>query len=197
MSEIINALMIGSTVAVGLFVALGMLLGFLKGWKNGVLTLCRLSASLLMAFGITKLLFLIVSPEVIRDLLLSSIKDLLATVGFGSTDGLASLAGVITASGAIPFVFTFIFVIIDLILILPVYFIGRAFGIGVNPEELEKRKKKKEEKRAARAAANKNEKTADTAAPADVTTDVKADGSAEVTTDEKPISSTLDTAMVN
>ena len=108
MNEIVNALMIGSTVAVGLFVALGMLLGLLKGWKNGVLTLCRLAASLLIAFGITKLLFAIVSPEAIRDLLLSSIKDLLATVGFGSADGLASLAGVITASGAIPFVFTYI-----------------------------------------------------------------------------------------
>ena len=189
MNEIVNALMIGSTVAVGLFVALGMLLGLLKGWKNGVLTLCRLAASLLIAFGITKLLFAIVSPEAIRDLLLSSIKDLLATVGFGNADGLASFAGVITVSGAIPFVFTFIFVMIDLIIILPVYFIGRAFGIGVKPEKLEKRRKKKEEKRAARAAkaaAKKNEKMADTAAPADVTIDVKADGSAEVTTDEKP-----------
>ena len=189
MNEIVNALMIGSTVAVGLFVALGMLLGLLKGWKNGVLTLCRLAASLLIAFGITKLLFAIVSPEAIRDLLLSSIKDLLATVGFGNADGLASFAGVITVSGAIPFVFTFIFVMIDLIMILPVYFIGRAFGIGVKPEKLEKRRKKKEEKRAARAAkaaAKKNEKMADTAAPADVTIDVKADGSAEVTTDEKP-----------
>ena len=81
MSGIISAVMIGSTVAVGLFIALGMLLGVFKGWKNGVLTVCRLAVSLLLAFLITKLLFVIVSPEAIRDLLLSSIKGLLAGVG--------------------------------------------------------------------------------------------------------------------
>ena len=101
MSGIISAVMIGSTVAVGLFIALGMLLGVFKGWKNGVLTVCRLAVSLLLAFLITKLLFVIVSPEAIRDLLLSSIKGLLAGVGFESADGLASLAGVLTVSGAI------------------------------------------------------------------------------------------------
>jgi len=174
MSGIISAVMIGSTVAVGLFIALGMLLGVFKGWKNGVLTVCRLAVSLLLAFLITKLLFVIVSPEAIRDLLLSSIKGLLAGLGFESADGLASLAGVLTVSGAIPFVFTALFVLTDLILILPAYFIGRAFGIGVKPEKLEERRKKKEAKRAAKEAAKKGT-TPQVAAPAEPTAEVAAE----------------------
>lgn len=170
MSGIISAVMIGSTVAVGLFIALGMLLGVFKGWKNGVLTVCRLAVSLLLAFLITKLLFVIVSPEAIRDLLLSSIKGLLVGLGFESADGLASLAGVLTVSGAIPFVFTAFFVLTDLILILPAYFIGRAFGIGVKPEKLEERRKKKEAKRAA-----KKGTTSPAAAPAEPTAEVAAE----------------------
>lgn len=165
MNEIISAVMIGSTVAVGVFVALGMLLGIFKGWKNGVLTLCRLVASLLIAFLITKIIFVIFSPEAVRDLLLSSMKELLAGMGFDKADGLATLSGVLAVSGAVPFVFTLLFVLTDLVLILPVYFIGRAFGIGVKPEKLEERRKKKEAKRAAKEAAKNGTVAAEPASP--------------------------------
>lgn len=198
MSGIINGVMIGSTVFVGLCMALGMLLGIFKGWKNGVLTVCRLAVSLLLAFLATKLLFLIVSPETIRGLLSSFIENLLAGTGFEKADGLSSLAGVLAVSGAVPFVFTALFVLTDLIMILPAYFIGRAFGIGVKPEKLEERRKKKEAKRAAKAAAKAKAEPApatetqtETAAEAepapvaDEKAEVAADEKAETVSDEK------------
>lgn len=191
MSGIISGVMIGSTVFVGLCMALGMLLGIFKGWKNGVLTLCRLAASLLLAFLATKILFLIVSPDAIRGLLSSFIESLLAGTGFEKADGLSALAGVLTVSGMVPFVFTALFVLTDLILILPAYFIGRAFGIGVKPEKLEERRKKKEAKRAAKAAEKaKTEPAAETEPQPETAAEAEpapaaADEKAEVTADEK------------
>ncbi len=149
---IMNTVMIALTVVAGLAVAGCIVYGVFKGWKKGLLAVIRAAVAALLAFAVTKLIFVFVSPEVLRDVFAPMIEQLLGSFGVTSVDATASLVAVLAVSGVVPFVFTALFVILDLILILPVFFIGRAFGIGVDPEKFAAKKQKKAEKRAAKAA---------------------------------------------
>lgn len=107
-------------------VLVGALVGAFKGWKHCLVGLCRTVAAALLAF----LTVFIFSSCVPAGSLLGGVIDAIANEinpGFHS-DAANQIVGSVVYMVVMPFIFSMLLVVFDLILLIPAHFIGRAVG---------------------------------------------------------------------
>ncbi len=130
--SIVSIVMLCFTV-ITLLIVLGVaLLGFFfKSWKRCLLGLCRtLTAAIIAFFAV-----FIFCRAVPAGNLYSLVSSLLGDIPyFSDSAALQELSGAMVYTVFMPFVFTTLFVALDLVLLIPAFFIGRAMGI-IPPKE--------------------------------------------------------------
>ncbi len=121
----LSTIMLVFSIVLCVIIALGGLIGFFKGWKKCLIGLCRTLAAAILSFVIV----LIICTSLPGHTLFSIVESFIGDVEFISgSDATQDFIGNVVYSVVMPFVFVWIFVILDLLLLIPAHFIGKALG---------------------------------------------------------------------
>ncbi len=122
----IEIAMLVSTIITVLIVLVSMLLGFFKGWKKCLLGLCRtLTAAIIAFFAV-----FILCRAMPAGALYSELEPAVGEIQMISeSSALQTIGGTFVYTLFMPFLFFHIFLFLDLILLIPAYFIGKALGV--------------------------------------------------------------------
>ncbi len=125
--NIAGIFMLVSTIVTVLIVLVMMLIGFFKGWKKCLLGLCRTVAAALLAFLLVFIFCRALPSSSLYDTVL---EPLIGEVQYLSeSDALQTMGGSIVYTILVPFIFSQLFLMLDLLLLIPAYFVGKALGI--------------------------------------------------------------------
>ncbi len=117
-----SSLMLVMSIICAVILAACAAVGFFKGWKKSLLSLCRAALSLVLAFAATAVICRALPAG-------SLLANIFGNEGLMSSEAIRLMAGNAAYSLAAPFVFLVLFIILDLILRIPAHFVGVALGI--------------------------------------------------------------------
>ena len=120
----LSIVMLVFSIVLCFIILIGGLIGLLKGWKKCLLGLCRTLVAAVLAF----ITVLILCKSLPGHELFSLVESFIDIGFISDSDATQDLIGNVIYSVVMPFVFVWIFVILDLLLLIPAYFIGKALG---------------------------------------------------------------------
>ncbi len=124
--NIVEIVMLVSTIVTALIVLVAMLIGFFKGWKKCLLGLCRTVLAAILAFFAVFIICRAMPAGSLYDVLESFVGKI---DYLSESEALQTMGGAFVYTLLMPFVFFHIFLFFDLILLLPAYFVGKALGV--------------------------------------------------------------------
>lgn len=125
---LIQIILIILSVIFSVIIAISGLTGFFKGWKRSLFGLCRTVLAVIVSFVVIRLLVLFNSPMQFSPT--RALEDLIdLPISYDNITSLTEVMLSVINSVLMPFVFVVIFIITDLLLRIPAYFIGKAMGI--------------------------------------------------------------------
>ncbi len=136
--NIVAIAMLVFTIVMLLIVAVAMLVGFFKGWKKCLLGLCRTVVAAILAFFTVFIICRVIPAGGLYEIVESAFGEI---EYLSESEALQALGGTFVYTLVMPFVFALIFIILDLILLIPAFFIGKALGIYSKKEKKKKAKK--------------------------------------------------------
>jgi len=133
--DILSTVMLIFTLVVSLGILGFAFIGFFKGWKHSLLGLCRtLTAAILAFFAV--FIFCKVYPAAS---LFGIVEGITGPIDIVSESvSTQELMGILVYTFVMPFVFSILFTIFDLLLLIPAHFIGKALGIKGKKKNIEK-----------------------------------------------------------
>ncbi len=123
--NLVGIIMLVATIVTILIVLAIMLLGFFKGWKRSLLGLCRTLVAAIIAFFAVFIFCRVVPAGDLYELF----EPLIGVSYISESEALQTMGGSIVYTILMPFVFSQLFLMFDLLLLIPAYFIAKALGI--------------------------------------------------------------------